>query len=78
MVNFPTQSRWLKDKGFSKKEQEEIFEQCLLDVYNNPRWYLDNLEYMREFRVYWVNYKNSSITFPYKFCNENMKKPKAL
>lgn len=72
-VHFETKSRWLKDLNYNIQEQAELYEQCLLDVYNNPRYYLDNLKYMQEFKVSWIDYKTQKITKPYRFCHEKEK-----
>jgi hypothetical protein len=80
-VRFSGVSRWLKDEGFTLEEQETLYEQCLLSVYNNPRYYLDNLEFLREFKVSWADYSSVGITKPYKYCKKNKKednKTKAL
>lgn len=69
----------LSKSGYSIQEQAQIYDELLEDVIQNTRWYLDNYEYMREFRVSWISYKTQKITKPYKFVNaENGVKPKAL
>jgi len=37
-------------------EQIDAYEDCLLDVFSRPRWYLDNLDRLKEFRVNWNRY----------------------
>lgn len=72
-----TNSR-LADNGFSIEEEEKIYEEQLQEVFDNPRWYLDNLDYMVEYRVRWVDYKKgNNITLPRKFSNLD-KKEKGL
>lgn len=44
--------------GYSVEEEDEIFEDCLLRVFRNPRFYLDNLDSLREFRVSWIHYRS--------------------
>jgi hypothetical protein len=46
----------LEANGYSKKEEQEIYSECLEDVYNNPQWYLDNLDNMKEFRCSFIHY----------------------
>ena len=42
--------------GYSLEEQNEMYKASLNDVYDNPRWYLDNLENLKSFRVGWHRY----------------------
>jgi len=39
-------NNWIKENGFDGSQEEEIYEAQLLDIYCNPGWYLDQLEYM--------------------------------
>jgi hypothetical protein len=65
---------WLCEAGYDVEQEARIYEELLKDVYNNPRWYLDSLEYMPEFRVSWVDYKKQKTTRPYKFVVKQAKK----
>jgi hypothetical protein len=56
-------NNWLKDNEYSLEEEKEIYFLTLEDIYNNPRWYLDNLEYLVEYRVSFINYKTKKETF---------------
>lgn len=56
-------NNWLKDNEYSIEEEREIYLQNLEDIYSNPRWYLDNLEYLVEYRVSFINYKAKKETF---------------
>lgn len=47
----------LEANEYTKSEEKEIFASCLEDVYTNPRWYLDNLDYLHEFRCSFTYYK---------------------
>lgn len=49
-------NNWLKENGYGKKEEREIYEETLKDVYENPRWYLDNITYLVEYRCSFINY----------------------
>lgn len=51
-----TNNTWLDNKAYSKEEQHTLYDDSLQDVLDNTRWYLDNLDYLREYRVYWGNY----------------------
>lgn len=73
-VDFKNNSSLLKNSGYSVKEEEELYDRLLEDVIQNPRWYLDNMLFMKEFRVRWADYKKQNITKPYRF----VAKPKAL
>jgi len=66
-------NNWLKVVGYTIDEESEIYDSLLQDVYENPRWYLNSLEYLPEFRVSWKRYSNSCPTLPRK-----PKKQKAL
>lgn len=41
-------------------EEGEIYDLVLQDLYENPRWYLDNFEDLRTFRVSWYSYEKMS------------------
>lgn len=56
----------LLDNGFSICEQEKVYDEQLEELFYNPRWYLDNLEYMVEYRVSWGNYRNNRPIIPRK------------
>ena len=56
----------LSDNGYKLDEQEEVFEYQLNELLANPRWYLDNLDYMVEYRVCWGNYRKNSPICPRK------------
>ena len=45
----------------SRPEQESWYKDCLNRVLDNPRWILDNLEYLNEFKVNWNNYSGKYI-----------------
>jgi hypothetical protein len=42
--------------SLSKEEEVEAYNQCLRDVMENPRYYLDNLQHIKEFQVGWLYY----------------------
>jgi hypothetical protein len=67
----------LSASGYSREEQEAIYDKLLEDVIANPRWYLDNLEYMRAYQVFWKRYPakdklKCSPTCRYKHTKENL------
>ena len=75
-LNFCGRSSWLSDSGYTKDEQAKIYDDVLDDVIANPRWYLDQLSYLAEFKVYWIDYAKQKVTRPHRFVNH--RKPKAL
>lgn len=66
-VRFAGKSQNLKDADYTMKDEELLYDASLKDVYNNPRWYLDNLEFMRSYKVSWKTYRGSIPTIPYRY-----------
>ena len=62
---------YLKDNGFSFDEEKEIYDTQLEDIYENPRWYLENLETLQVYFVRWHNYRSKGVVMPYKFVKNN-------
>jgi hypothetical protein len=81
-IQFTGTSSLLDSSDYTLKDQEEIYDAMLLDLMENTRWYLDNYEYLREFRVSWVDYKTQKITKPYRFVHpekhQNAKKSESF
>lgn len=73
-VKLVDKSSWLRDAGHTIQEESDIYDKLLEDIYNNPRWYIDNLSYLCEFRLSWANYRENRGIMPYKFT----RKPKGL
>ena len=65
-VKLMKNNNWLETAGYSLQDEERIYNEQLSDIYNNARWYLDNLDSLHEYRVSWQNYK-IKVTQPYKF-----------
>jgi len=63
----------LKDNGFTLKEEEEIYDNLLQEVYDNPRYFLDNLDSMTLFRVSWHDYRSKHAVLPLKHINKPYK-----
>lgn len=57
---------WLKDSHYDIEDEERVYREQLKDVYNNTRWYLDNLDYMAEYRVRWNDYRSKTPTLPFR------------
>ena len=77
-VKFVGRSQHLSDAGYSIEEQEELYDDTLKDVYNNPRWYLDNLDNLSSYKVAWKDYKSKTCTVPYRFTKKGIEKHKSL
>lgn len=63
-------NRSLKQNNYSMEDEEEIYDNVLQDIYDNPRWYLDNVDYLSVFYVSWKNYRYKSPVMPYKFVKK--------
>jgi hypothetical protein len=59
----------LVDNGYSEEEQEQLYDLQLQELFENPRWYLDNLDYMPVYRVSWNDYSLNTATLPLKHVN---------
>ena len=66
-LNFKGRSSWLNDSGYTREQQAKIYDDLLEDVLANPRWYLDQLDYLAEFKVHWIDYSKQKVTRPYCF-----------
>jgi hypothetical protein len=61
----------------TEEEESVAYDQCLQEVIDNPRYYLDNLEHIKEFQVSWLNYRsresckkrgaNYAVSYPKRF-----------
>ena len=60
----------LTANGYDIEEQGELYDSQLAEIYANPRWYLDNLEYMVEYRVSWHDYRNNRPVTPRKYVKK--------
>lgn len=61
----------LAHAGYSYAEEGVIYDNNLQDVIANPRWYLDNLRFLREYRVSWKTYRNKVPTLPLKYVKNS-------
>ena len=78
-LHHPKFNNWLKNQGYSREEEGKIYDDNLQDVIDNPRWYLDNLEFLVAYRVRWATYKGGepaeilktvNPTIPIRFVEE--------
>ena len=63
-------NNWLQSNGFTHEEEVEFYDLVVQDVYDNPRWYLDNLEYIVAFRVSWKDYRTKTAVLPHKYVKK--------
>lgn len=69
-------SSWLKYSLYEEEDEGLVYDEQLKDVLKNTRWYLDNIDYISEYRVSWNDYKSKSATTPLKLLNgRNKSKP---
>lgn len=61
----------LKANGYTIEQEEAIYNKQLQELYNNPRQYLDHLDYMVEYRVSWKNYRSNRPTLPYNLIEKH-------
>lgn len=71
-IKFMGKSQQLKD-CYTLDEEIEIYNDCLRDVHDNPRWYLDNLHMLASFRVSWKDYRYKYPTIPYEYTFKGKK-----
>lgn len=65
-IKFSGRSQQLKD-NYTFDEEKQLYEDSLREVYENPRWFLDNLDKLSSFRVSWKDYRYTSPVLPYKY-----------
>jgi hypothetical protein len=59
-------SNQLRTSQYTRAEEIEIYDSVLQDVYDNPRWYIDNLDYICIFRLSWGDYRYNRAILPKK------------
>jgi len=69
-VRLMAKSQNLSDADYTIEEQAKIYEETLKDVYNNPRWYLDSLDFLRSYRVSWKTYRGRVATLPHRYTKK--------
>lgn len=68
-IRFVYQKRiytYLQENDYSKKEEQQTYDNLLKDILKNTRWYLDNLDYLCEFKVNWEEYHRKHYSRDYK------------
>jgi hypothetical protein len=56
--------------SYSIEEQAALYDSILADIYLDPRWYLDNLDYLPQFKVVWHDYRCKQAPAPYKYTKK--------
>lgn len=62
----------LKNNGYTLADEAEIYDNQLVDIIENTRWYLDNLDTMPTYRVSWKNYRSKTPPLPYRFVKKEV------
>jgi len=57
-IKINANNSWLQEAGYSEEEEAKIYSDNLQDILDNPRWYLDNIGSLREYKVRWNCYTN--------------------
>lgn len=57
----------LKSNDFTLTQEVELYDRQLQDVFDNPRQYLDNLNFLTEYKVRWKDYRYNTPVLPYKY-----------
>jgi len=65
-VNTHEYSNRLEDCGYTPEEAGEIYDNQLQDIIDNPKLYLDNLDYLKTYRVPWKDYRDKTAVLPLK------------
>ena len=55
-VKINANNSWLQEAGYSEEEEARIYSDNLQDIIDNPGWYLDNINSLREYKVRWSCY----------------------
>ena len=63
----------LKDADYTILEEADIYKKQLQHLLENPRLYLDALEYLRTYKVSWKNYSSKTPTMPYEYTLKGKK-----
>ena len=74
-VKLHQKNNWLKSAGYTQKEEGKIFEDQLVDILANLRWYLDHAHALKTYRVSWQEYKDKRhrATFPLRYVVKKTK-----
>lgn len=59
-IKLAKQSSWLSAAGYNREEQMQIYAEQLEDILKNTAWYLDNLQFMVEYRCDFISYSGKN------------------
>lgn len=59
-------NNWLHTCGYTIEEEIDLYNRQLLDIINDPLWYLDNLDYLTTYRLSWGTYTSKRPVLPKK------------
>lgn len=66
-IKMNTNSVYLMHSDYTPEQEGDIYDQQLQDVVDHIREYLDQLDYLPEYRVRWKNYNSTIPTIPKRF-----------
>lgn len=69
-IHLSNETSWLKGCSYEEEEEAIIYDAQLQDILENTRWYLDNLDYLPEYRVRWNNYSYKTATLPLRYVDK--------
>jgi hypothetical protein len=56
-------NNWLSN-CYTKEEEISIYDEQLQDILDNTSWYLENLDYLLAYRVFWGDYSTNRAVIP--------------
>ena len=62
----------LKDNQFTLEEEACRYDMDLQRVYDNPRKFLDDLQFYTEYRVRWNDYRSKTPTLPHNHVHKRV------
>jgi len=65
-----TTKNLLFENGYTMEEEAQMYNEDLEAVFADPRFFLDNVHVLTEYRVKWKRYNNNIATLPYEFVNK--------
>ena len=69
-IYLKSNTSWLRESLYEVEDEILLYDEQLKDIMKNTRWYLENLEYMCEYRVRWKDYSLKSPTLPHEFVRK--------
>jgi hypothetical protein len=69
-VRLHSHSEDLSMSGYTLEDESKLYEEQLQDIIVHTRWYLDNLEKLKSYRVRWHDYSHKTPVSPYRTTNK--------